>query len=218
MRFVIVGYGRVGARTARVLDEEGHAVTVVDPDTDRVESAASRGLDAVKGDGGDEQVLLEAGLERADALGGLTGDPNVNFAACMVAKEHDCRVVMRIDADYREDIYERYATEVDQLIYPARLGAVGAKTAMLGGNFNALGDLTERLQLLSVHVPEDAPVVGSQVNAVDLGDRGRIYAHGSGGEPMTIPLPGTTVSSGDRLAMLVERELVDEVTTELLGD
>jgi len=37
MRFVIVGAGRVGLRTARVLAEEGHEGTVIETDPDQLE-------------------------------------------------------------------------------------------------------------------------------------------------------------------------------------
>jgi trk system potassium uptake protein TrkA len=218
MRFVIVGYGRVGARTARVLSEEGHGVVVVENDEAKAERARRAGLEVVEGDGSNEAVLERADVAHADAVGGLTGDPNVNFAACMVGKEFGCRAVMRISEDYREEIYEQYAEDVDEVIYPERLGAAGAKTALLGGNFNALGDLTERLQLSTVTIPAGAPVVGKRVTDVDLGPKARIYAHGHGRNEMTIPLPGTEIEVGDQLALIIELDAVDEVKTALLGD
>jgi trk system potassium uptake protein TrkA len=218
MRFVIVGYGRVGARTARVLKEEGHHVVVVENDEQKIERARLAGFEVVDGDGSNEAVLERADISRADAVGGLTGDPNTNFAACMIGKEFDCRTVMRISEDYREEIYEQYAKDVDEVIYPERLGAAGAKTALLGGNFNALGDLTERLQLSTLTVPEGAPIVGERVTDVDLGPDARIYAHGSGREEMTIPLPGTEIGVGDHLALIIDLDSVDEVKTTLLGE
>jgi trk system potassium uptake protein TrkA len=217
MTFIIVGYGRVGARTARILFEEGHAVVVVENDPDKAERAREAGFEVVEGDGSNESVLKRAGVETAAAVGGLTGDPNVNFAACMVGKEYGCRVVMRISEDFREEIYERYAEDVDEVVYPERLGAAGAKTALLGGSFNALGELTEALRLTAVTIPADAPVVGRKVNDVDLGDIGRIYAHGRSREPMTIPLPGTAIEAGDRLALVVERDGLDAARAALLG-
>ena len=213
MRFVIVGYGRVGARTARVLKEEGHHVVVVENDEQKIERARLAGFEVVDGDGSNEAVLERADISRADAVGGLTGDPNTNFAACMIGKEFDCRTVMRISEDYREEIYEQYAEDVDEVIYPERLGAAGAKTALLGGNFNALGDLTERLQLSTLTVPDGAPVVGSHVSDVDLGPNARIYAHSHGREEMTIPLPGTEIRAGDQLALIIDLDAVDDVKT-----
>jgi trk system potassium uptake protein TrkA len=218
MRFVIVGYGRVGARTARVLSEEGHDVVVVENDEQKVDRARQAGFEVVEGDGSNEAVLTRADVEHADAVGGLTGDPNVNFAACMIGKEFGCRAVMRISEDYREEIYEQYAEDVDEVIYPERLGAAGAKTALLGGNFNAIGDLTERLQLSTVTVPEGAPVVGERVADVDLGPKARIYAHGHGRAEMTIPLPGTDIEAGDQLALIIDLDAVEEVKRTLLGE
>ncbi|MFC4358172.1 potassium channel family protein [Halobium salinum] len=218
MRFVIVGYGRVGARTARILQEEGHDLVVVENDRDKAERALEAGFEVVEGDGSVETVLVEAGVEDADAVGGLTGDPNVNFAACMLGKEYGCRTVLRIDEDYRKEIYEQYAEDVDEIVYPERLGAAGAKTALLGGNFNALGDLTERLQLSVVRIPEGSPSVGKRVTEVALPEEARIYAHGRGREAMTIPLPGTEIEAGDHLALIIEREVLDEVREALLGD
>ncbi|SFR50147.1 potassium channel family protein [Halogeometricum limi] len=218
MKVVIVGYGRVGARAALVLREEGHEVVVVDNDEKKVERAEEAGFEVVEGDGSNESVLRRAGAEDADALGGLTGDPNVNFAACMIGKEFGCRVVMRVSEDYRQEIYERYASDVDEVIYPERLGAAGAKTALLGGNFNAIGELTEELRISTVVIPEGAPVVGRKVAEIDLGADGRIYAHGRARESMTIPLPGTTVEVGDQLALLADRNGLDDVRRTLLGD
>jgi trk system potassium uptake protein TrkA len=217
MKFVIVGYGRVGTRTARILDSEGHEVVIVENDLDKADRSEEEGFETIRGDGNDESDLEQAGLDDADAIAGLTGDLNTNFAACMVGKEHGCRTVLRIDADYREEIYEKYAADVDEIIYPERLGAAGAKTALLGGNFNFLADLTEQLSIASVTVPDGSPVIGERVVALDLPGDARIYAHGSDREPMTIPLPRTKLSAGDTVAVMASPDTLDEVRTSLKG-
>ena len=217
MNVIVVGYGRVGARTARVLQEEGHDVVVVENDTEVAERARNRGFTVVVGDGSEEEVLEEAGIATADAIGGFTRNVDTNYAVCILGTKHDCRTVMRITEDFSSDVYDRYAEAVDDVVYPERLGAAGAKTALLGGDFNAIADLTEELQLTTVTVTDDAPIVGDHVNEIDLGDRGRIYAHGRDEDPMTIPLPGTLVEAGDRLALLVDSEHIDVVRSELLG-
>ncbi|WP_049986361.1 potassium channel family protein [Halobellus rufus] len=218
MTFIIVGYGRVGARTARILHEEGYPVVVVDNDPDKAERARTAGFEVVEGDGSNESVLKRAGVEDAVAVGGLTGDPNINFAACKIGKRHGCRVAMRISEDFTEEIYEQYESDVDEVIYPERLGAAGAKTALLGGTFNALGELTEQLRLTTVTIPEGAPVIGQKVNDVDLGDFGRIYAHGRRREAMTIPLPGTVIEPGDQLALVVEGDGLERAREVLIGE
>jgi len=215
MKFVIIGYGRVGIRTARILREEGHEVIVVDESPEKVRRAESDGFETIEGDGSEESTLEQADLETVDAVGGLTGDLNANFAACMIGKHHGCRTVLRIDEDYRNDIYRKYADDVDEVIYPERLGAAGARTALLGGDFNVVSDLTEKLQLSVFRVGERA--AGKQIHDVDLPERARIYAHGRENESLTIPLPGTTLNEGDQVAVIVETDSIETVKTALAG-
>ncbi|WP_049928521.1 potassium channel family protein [Halopiger goleimassiliensis] len=215
MRFVIVGYGRVGSRTAEITAEEGHDVTIVDDDPDRVERAETEGFEAFHGDGADESVLVDAGIAEADAIGAFTPDLNANFAACMVGTHYGCRTVLRIDEDYRQDIYEKYAADVDEIVYPERLGAAGAKTAMLGGDFNVVSDLATNLQLTVLEIEEGSPAVGKRISELDLPESARIYAHGRAKESLTIPLPGTELEVGDEVALIVETDRAEEVRSTL---
>lgn len=217
MKFVIVGYGRVGIRTANILSTEGHDITVVEIDPTKAQKARDSGLDVVEGDGEDERVLEQAGLDEADALAALTGDLNVNFTACMVGNGHGCRTVLRIDEDYRQEIYEKYAADVNEVIYPERMGAAGAKTALLGGDLNVLGELTEHLTATSIEVPEGSSVIGRRVVELELPGDARLYAHGRRKEPMTIPMPQTELRAGDRVALIADRTALDDVRSMLEG-
>ena len=217
MQLIVVGYGRVGSRTARVLAEEGYDVVVVDNNHLKVERAREQGLRVIEGDGTDEDVLKEAGIETADALGAITGDVDMNHQICLLGKQYGCRTVLRISEDVSTEVYETYVADADEVIYPQRLGAAGAKTALLGGSLNAIGDLTERLQLTVITIDHDSPITGSRISEIELPDTARLYAHGRKRDPMTIPLPTTVVEAGDRLALLVEQDTLDEVESLLLG-
>ena len=217
MKFVIVGYGRVGMRTANILSTEGHDVVIVEVDPEKAQRARDADFVTVEGDGADERVLERAGLEDADALAALTADLNVNFTACMIGNGHGCRTVLRIDEDYRQEIYEKYAADVDEVVYPERMGAAGAKTALLGGDLNVLGDLTEYLTATSIDIPAGSPVVGKRVVELELPGDARLYAHGRRKEPMTIPMPKTTIEAGDRVALIAEQTALEEVRTMLTG-
>lgn len=217
MKVLIAGAGRVGLRTARVLKEEGHEVILIERDPEKVDRAQRDGFEAHEGDASADDVIESVDLEDIDVVAALTGDLNANFAVCTVGNHYGCRTVMRIDDDYREEIYEKYAGEVDEVVYPERLGAAGAKTALLGGNFNVIADLAEQLQMLSVTVPPNAPVVGERVTDVELAGDARIYAHGERGEAMRIPLPGTEIAPGDRLAIIADTKSVQSVNEQLGG-
>ncbi|WP_255170438.1 potassium channel family protein [Natrononativus amylolyticus] len=218
MRFVIIGAGRVGLRTARVLREEGHEVTLIERDEAKVRRARNQEFTVVHGDGSREELLREAGVEEADAVGALTGDLNANFAACMIAKHHACRTIMRIDEDYREEIYRKYADEVDEVIYPERLGAMGAKNALLGGTIRAIADIAQHLQVVELTITDDAPVRGYTISELQLPADATMLAFGKRGEPLEIPTPDESLETGDRLVVLADFAVLSDVRQILVGN
>jgi trk system potassium uptake protein len=107
---VVVGCGRVGSGLSRMLREEGHTVAIID----RTEKAFRRlppGFDGqtVVGVGFDRDRLVEAGIERADALAAVTNGDNSNILVARIARETYGieRVVARIYDPRRAAIYER---------------------------------------------------------------------------------------------------------------
>jgi trk system potassium uptake protein TrkA len=192
-------------------------VVVVERDAARAERAEKRGLTVVEGDGSHEDVLVEAGVAEADAVGALTGDLNVNFAACMIGKHHGCRTVLRVDEDYREGIYREYSEEVDEIIYPERLGAIAAKNALLGGNVRAIIDVTPSLQVLELTVTADSPMLGYTIGELELPGDSRVLAFGKAGEQMGIPLADDSLEEGDRLAVLADFDVLEDVHRIIVG-
>jgi trk system potassium uptake protein TrkA len=218
MRFVIVGAGRVGLRTARVLADGGHDVVLVENDPAKVGRAREEGHDVVEGDGAVETVLDDADLERADALGALTGDLNDNFVACMIAKQFDCRTVMRIDEDYREEIYRKYAGDVDEVIYPERLGAIAAKNALLGGNIRAVADIDQNLQLVEFTITEQSPMRGYSISELELPANARLLAFGKRDEALRLPSEDETLDLGDHLVVLADFDVLSDVRSIIVGE
>jgi len=218
MRIVIIGAGRVGSRTARVLDNEGHDVTLIESDLEKAERAENEGFDVIRGDGSSEDVLDSADLDSADAVGALTGDLNTNFVACMVANHHGCRTVLRIDEDYRENIYRKYAEQVDEIVYPERLGAIGAKNALLGGTVTAIADIAEDLQIVQFTVTDESPIKGYTFSELQLPGGSRLLAFGKRDGRMQIPLPDDSLDEGDRIAVLAEFEALNDVRQIIVGD
>ncbi|WP_207591144.1 NAD-binding protein [Halomontanus rarus] len=218
MRFVIIGAGRVGLRTARVLREEGHEVTLIERDEGKVRRARSQDFEVVQGDGSREEILEQAGVRDADSVGALTGDLNVNFAACMIAKHYGCRTIMRIDEDYRENIYRKYADEVDEVIYPERLGAMGAKNALLGGTIRAIADIAQHLQVVELTITDDAPVNGYTISELELPADATVLAYGKRDGELGIPTPDISLEEGDRLAVLADFEVLSDVRQILVGE
>ncbi|ELY70977.1 potassium channel family protein [Natrinema versiforme] len=218
MRFVIIGAGRVGLRTARVLRDEDHEVTMVERDEPTRRRARDQGFTVIDGDGSREDILEEAGVETADAVGALTGDLNVNFTACMIANHYGCRTVMRIDEAYREGIYRKYADQVDEIIYPERLGAIGAKNALLGGTIRAIADIAPHLQVVELTITDAAPVNGYTISELQLPADATLLAFGKRDQPLGVPTEDLSLEDGDRLVVLADFDVLSEVRQLLVGE
>lgn len=217
MRFVIVGAGRVGIRTARAIRESGHDVVLVEPETTMAERAREEGFEVVEGDGAIEETLKTAGIEDAAALGGLTGDINTNFSACTIANQFGCRTVMRIDEDYREEIYRTYVDEVDEVIYPERLGAVVAKNALVGGNIRAIADIEQNLQLVEFTVTGGAPIHGYTLSELELPGQATLLAIATGDESLRLPDPDDRLDTGTQLVVLSDSKKMGDVRSLIVG-
>jgi len=213
-----IGAGRGRARTARVLRDEGHEITLVERDEQRIKRAQNQDFPVIEGDGSREPVLEEAGVMDADAVGALTSDLNVNFTACMIGNHHGCRTVMRIDEAYREGIYRKYADQVDEVIYPERLGAIGAKNALLGGTIRAIADIAPSLQVVELTVTNGAPVNGYTLNELQLPADATVLAFGKNNSPLEIPTEDSSLEDGDRLVVLADFDVLSEVRQLLVGE
>jgi trk system potassium uptake protein TrkA len=217
MRFVIVGAGRVGLRTARAIRESDHEVVLVESDREQITRAREEGFEVIEGDGSRESVLEDAGIGEADAFGALTSDLNANFAACMIANQHGCRTVMRIDEDYREEIYREYADEVDQVIYPERLGAIVAKNALVGGNIRAIADIEQNLQLVDLTITDSSPMRGYSLSELELPARTKLLAFGKKNSTVGLPTEDESLDLGDHLIVLSDSEKLDDVRSLIVG-
>ncbi|MEF8821035.1 MAG: TrkA family potassium uptake protein [Halovenus sp.] len=217
MRFIILGAGRVGLRTARAIKRSDHEVVIVDTDEVAIDRATEEGFEVIQGDGADESVLLEAGIEDADAVGALTGNLNANYAACTIANQYGCRTVMRIDEDYREDIYRKYVEEVDQIIFPDRLGAIVAKHALTGGNIRAIADIEQNLQIVEFTITQAAPMRGYTLSELELPGESRLLAYGESEESLRLPTSDDTLEAGDRVVVLADSGKLDEIRQIIVG-
>jgi trk system potassium uptake protein TrkA len=114
MNILIMGCGRVGARLASLLDEDGHKVTILDNDTYSFRRLPpSFSGKALFGNGTDEESLKKAGIEAVDVFVAVTQGDNRNVMACQIAKYifKVPRVVSRIYDPLREEMYSALGLE-----------------------------------------------------------------------------------------------------------
>jgi Trk K+ transport system NAD-binding subunit len=105
-----MGCGRVGSGLANDLEAAGHSVSIIDQNQEafRRLGADFKGQ-TIAGVGFDRDILLEAGIEKADAFAAVSNGDNSNILAARVARETYGveKVVARIYDPARAEIYQR---------------------------------------------------------------------------------------------------------------
>jgi len=128
---IVVGCGKVGSTLAKSLSDEGHDVVVIDSDAKNFERLGPdfNGM-KIQGVVIDEDVLKQAGIEKADALAAVTPDDSTNIMAAQIAEEiyNVPKVIARIYDPLREDIFHSLGLET---ICPTTLAVEYIKSILL---------------------------------------------------------------------------------------
>jgi voltage-gated potassium channel len=123
--YIICGYGRLGQRIARDLQKASREFVVIDHRDDRAEQLEEAGLLFVKGDAEEEQVLRDAGIERAAGLVLVLPIDAANVFVALTAREirsdSDLFIVARTNE--QTSINKLLRAGADKVISPLEIGA-----------------------------------------------------------------------------------------------
>lgn len=110
MNIIIMGCGRVGEQLSRLMIDEGHQVAIIDQDINALNRLGPEFKGhKVRGIGFDRDVLIEAGIQEADAFAATSSSDNANIVAARIARNvfGVPRVITRLYDPRRAEIYKR---------------------------------------------------------------------------------------------------------------
>jgi len=96
---IVVGFGRVGRSVVYAVQRSGRQVVVVDADPEKEDAIRATGAISVLGDGMQEDVLRDAGIQAAKALIAAGPDDPANLVVTLTARalRPDLRIVARVN-------------------------------------------------------------------------------------------------------------------------
>ena len=206
LQVVIIGSGRTGLQTARLLDDRGHDVVIVERNPNRVRNVAEEYIATIiEGDATNIAVLEQVNFEAADVVAAMTDTMGTNFTVCTLAKEinPNIRTVMR--SIYGTDTnYARYA---DEVVVPEQAGA-RTTVNMIESDMRIIEDTTAQLSVLEIQVAPTAPVAGHSLNEISL-PRGSVVI--SDIDESRIATGDTELQPDKTYIVATEPEVTDEV-------
>ena len=213
-RIVIIGGGNVGLAVAVALEQRTDRVRakIIEKDRARAEIAAdslSRTI-VLHGDGMDMDLLLEAAIDRADAVLAVTDDDKTNLLVAVRAKQAGCAMAIALVNDptlaplmgpLDIDAYiNPRATTVSSILRHIRHGKVRS--------VYSLGDA--EAELIEAQVLSTSPLAGRLVREIEFPE-GVLVGGVMKGERMLKPTGDLRLDSGDVIAIFAMAKDVREV-------
>lgn len=167
MNIIIVGSGKVGYTLAKHLNEEGHEITVIDSDEEKIRDISSE-LDiyCVLGNGTSYRTQKEAGVEKADLLISVANQDEVNLLSCLIAKKAGgCQTIARVrNPEYFEEIgYIRDELGLSMSINPEWEAACEMARLIQYPAALAVENFRGRVSLVHLVIPQSSVLDGMSV-------------------------------------------------------
>jgi len=209
MQIVIMGCGRVGSQLANLLSMDGHKVSIIDLEPKSFDRLGKNFKgDKIVGFGYDRDVLIKAGIEKADAFVSVSPGDNRNIIGALVAsREFKVPIVIaRIYDPVRAIAYNKLGITT---ISPTKWGANKIKELICHPDINSQISLgngeveiieVEAAHGLSGHRSEKINVPG-EIMVVSITRLGRAF----------IPVVGTVINDGDLLHIAVASTAIPQL-------
>ncbi len=219
-RLVIIGAGNVGLGVAIALEKRSARVRTKIIEKDR--PTAERAADALErtivlnGDGMDMDLLMEAAIDRADAVLAVTDDDKTNLLVSVRAKQAGCPMAIALVNDptlaplmapLDIDAYiNPRATTVSSILRHIRHGRVR--------HVYAIGDA--EAELIEAQVMSTSPLAGKLIRDVEFPEGVLVGAVMKSGDKVLKPTGDLRIEAGDVIALFAMAKDVTEVERLLL--
>ena len=212
MRIVIAGAGTLGRRVANYTRAQ-HEVVVIEQSRARAQAIEEElGVKVLVGDADEPEVLLEAGVDRADVFVASTGHDEDNLVACLLAKnEYKVRKVIAAVRNSRNRWLFNRSWGVDVAIDSAEIVTKLIEEEATLTDVVTLLDLREgKVTVSSMTVSSDHWAAGKAVQKLGLPEGCLVMALLHGNE-IIMPKPATVIAPGDQLLIIAGPGVEDTI-------
>jgi voltage-gated potassium channel len=138
--YIIAGYGRIGNRIAEVLEDANISVVVIDNDESSIEQIKDDNRLYVDGDAQDEEVLKEAGIEKAKGLICTLSRDQDNVFTTLIARELNPDLFILVRTNHHHNTKKIKRAGADKVISPYEIGADRMANVILRPNVDQFMD------------------------------------------------------------------------------
>ena len=205
---IVCGYGRMGGMVADELTTAGKQVVIIDNDDIRTQAAEAAGLLYVLGNAETDDVLIAAGVARADVVvTTLATDAENVFVALSVREINpDLRIIaVAREISTQDKLIKAGANRVvcAHTLGASRMAAVVLRPAVV--DFVEMAGQGGEIEMDQVKLTAGSRLVGKSLEELELPHRVGVHVcavQRSSGEPVYQPAPEFVLAAGDTLVLI----------------
>ncbi len=165
---VLCGFGRIGQILAHTLNAKKQAFVVVDNDPEAINEAQSLGYLVLLGDATEEDVLLAAGVARAQSLVTALPSDAANVFITLTARNLNRALQIIARGEYQTTEKKLLQAGANRVVMPAAIGALRMAAMITRPSTIELMELVGGKNILDVEIDEIAvsaqsPLVGKTI-------------------------------------------------------
>ncbi len=212
--YIVCGYGRMGSEVCDTLVENNESFVVIDNDPDRIEELVEKGYLFINGDGASDEILFQAGIERAKGLAAVVKSDAENIFIALSARElnKDVYVVARAIEERTES--KLLKAGANRVVKPYELGGKRIVHLLLRPGVTDFieGIAHEKgidINLEEILINKPSPLVGKTLVESPLRKELNVMViaiHKANGNFKYNPQSTETIEIGDKLIVIAETE------------
>jgi voltage-gated potassium channel len=222
--FIIAGFGRVGRQVAKEFQAKGVPCVVIEQNEASADQIMASGIVTLQGDATDDEVLLSAGIERAQTLISTLPEEAQNVYLTLTARHMNPKLKIIARADFEDGGKKLTRAGADHVVIPHVLGGIRMAKAALQPHvvdfmqMASMGD--EGLLVEELVVPESSSLVGQSLADAKLKQTYGITIIGvkKPGERMNInPKADTVLDGQDIMVMIGVEDELERFSRDISG-
>jgi voltage-gated potassium channel len=223
--FIVCGYGRIGAIVTDQFRRQGIRFVIVERDTVRARAALTLGMLVVEADATREEVLKEAGIDRARGLIAAVGTDAENVYTVLSARVLNPSLFIVGRAEGEDSVLKLERAGANRVISPYQIGAMQmAQTALRPTvvDFVALATNAENFELSmeEITIGKGSPLAGQSLINANLRQRFGVVVVAIQRDDRRMefnPEPEATMLEGDKLVVLGRPESLKSLELEAIA-
>jgi voltage-gated potassium channel len=218
---IVIGFGRIGQAICQTLAYKGVPFVIIDNDDERLVMADTMGMLYLRGDAMHEEVLVQAGLDRARGLASCLKQDADNVFVTLTARGFNEKLHIITRAEQARSELKMIRAGASRVICPSRISASRMTHLLINPAVEEILELDGHwpdLEVTKLAMKRFPAAAGMTLEQLDLSRHGSavvLAVVNSDGTRRIYPCPDTVLDANDEVVIAGDAGCVTQVVRTL---